>query len=105
MDENEITGSGGSSIEMWLSGGEDERAQVTLQRRVWEEIREETRLAGADLLVDVADWVAVLEGSVGDRLAKAAAERAAWRVKGLRGVENRIQVSSPIQSYFTPPGL
>ncbi len=94
MGADEVTGSGGSSIELWLSGGEDQLAQVTLQRRVWEELREETLLTGADLLVEVADRVAVLEGSVDHERAKAAAERAAWRVKGLRGVENRIQVRS-----------
>jgi osmotically-inducible protein OsmY len=94
MDSDEITASGGSSIELWLSGGEDELAQVTLQRRVWEELRKETRLAGADLRVEVMDRVAVLEGTVDHHLAKAAAERAAWRVEGLRGVENHIQVRS-----------
>jgi osmotically-inducible protein OsmY len=92
MDSDEITASGGSSIELWLSGGENELAQVTLQRRVWEEIREEVLLTGAELLVEVADRVAVLEGTVDHGLAKAAAERAAWRVEGLRGVENRIEV-------------
>ena len=94
MDADEVTASGGSSIELWLSGGEDELAQVTLQRRVWEEIREEMLLAGAELLVEVADRVAVLEGTVDRHFAKTAAERAAWRVKGLRGVENRILVRS-----------
>ncbi len=96
MDGNEITASGGSSIELWLSGGEDELAQVTLQRRVWEEIREEMLLVDVDLLVEVTGRVAVLEGVVDDHRARAAAERAAWRVEGLRGVENRIHVRSAL---------
>jgi len=109
MGDDEITGSGGSSIELWLSGGEDQLTEVTLQRRVWEELREETLLAGGDLRVEVTDCVAVLEGTVNHHLAKAAAERAAWRVQGLRGVQNRLQVrsqdSSPIHGRFTRTNL
>ena len=93
MDADEITGSGGSSIELWLSGGDEQVAQVTLQRRVWEELRKEQVLAGADILVEVADRVAVLEGTVDHPLAKAAAERAARRVEGLRDVRSCIVVS------------
>ena len=108
MGDDEITGSGGSSIELWLSGGEEHVADVALQGRVWEELREETLLAGADLRVEVTNRVAVLVGRVDHLLATAAAERAAWRVKGLRGVQSRIQVrgvSSPIHSDFTPADL
>jgi osmotically-inducible protein OsmY len=92
MGADEIPASGGSSIELWLSGGDERVAQVTLQRRVWEELRDETLLAGADLRVEVTDRVAVLDGTVDYYLAKAAAERAARRVEGLCGVESRIQV-------------
>ena len=108
MGDDEITGSGGSSIELWLSGGEEQATAVRLQRQVWEELREEATLEGADLRVEVTNRVAVLEGTVDHHLAKAAAERAAWRVKGLRGVQSRIQVrgvSSPIHSDFTPADL
>ena len=92
MGADEITGSGGSSIELWLSDGDERVAQVTLQGRVWDEFREEARLAGADLRVEVTDRVAVLDGTVDHYLAKAAAERAARRVEGLCGVESHIQV-------------
>ncbi len=109
MRADEITGSGGSSIELWLTGGDEQVTEARLQRRVWEELREEAPLAGADLRVEVTDRVAVLEGIVDDYFAKAAAERAARRVEGLRGVESRIQVrrrdSSPIHGHFTPPRL
>lgn len=92
MGADEITDSGGSSIELWLSGGDERVVQVGLQRRVWEELREETLLAGADLRVEVRDRVAMLHGTMDHYLAKAAAERAARRVEGLCGVESRIQV-------------
>ena len=92
MDAEEITASGGSSIELWLSGGDERVAQVKLQQRVWEELRKETRLAGADLRVEVTDRVADLDGAVDHYLAKTAAERAARRVEGLCRVESHIQV-------------
>jgi osmotically-inducible protein OsmY len=92
MDADDITASGGSSIELWLSAGDEQVTQVTLQRRVWEELREETVLAGADLRVELTDRVAVLDGTVDHYLAKAAAERAARRVEGICGVESCIQV-------------
>jgi len=79
MSGDETTASGGSSIELWLSSGDERVAQVTLQRR-------------ADLRVELTDRVAVLDGTVDHYLAKAAAERAARRVEGLCGVESRIQV-------------
>ena len=107
MGADEITGSGGSSIELWLSGGDEQATEVRLQRRVWEELREDVTLAGADLRVEVTDGVAVLDGIVDHYRAKAAAERAARRVEGLCGVESRIQVrsrdSSGIHCDFTHP--
>ena len=107
MGAEEITGSGGSSIELWLSGGAEQATDVRLRERVWEELHEEVRLAGAELRVEVNDRVAVLDGTVDHYLAKAAAERAARRVEGLRGVESRIQVrsqdSSGIHCHFMHP--
>jgi len=93
MSADEITASGGSSIEMWLSSGEEEHvAQMELQQRVWDEFASEALLQDADLRVEVADRVAVLEGTVEQYFVKATAERAARRVEGLRAVESRIQV-------------
>jgi len=92
MSTDEITASGGSSIEMWLSGGEERIAQVALQERVWEELAGEVPLDTIELRVEVADRVAVLDGTVEHYLVKTAAERAARRVEGIRAVDNRIQV-------------
>jgi osmotically-inducible protein OsmY len=92
MSTDEITASGGSSIELWLSGGEDRIADMELQQRVWDEFAAESRLEGADLRVEVADRVATLEGTVEQYFVKATAERAARRVEGIRAVESRIQV-------------
>src|SRR5574341_2265027 len=89
--ETEAAASGGWSIELWLSS-DDRATQAELQRRVWEELRSEALLRSVELRVDVAEDVAVLEGTVDHYLAKAAAERAARRVEGVRGVENRILV-------------
>ena len=104
MSAEEITGSGGSSIEMWLSGEDDQHSEVALQGRVWEELRREPLLVSADLEVEVMDHVAVLSGRVNQQIARTAAERAARRVEGVREVENRIQVrfSSSIHGRFTP---
>jgi len=65
---------------------------MQLQQRVWEEFAAEALLRDADLRVEVADRVAVLEGTVERYFVKATAERAARRVEGLRAVESQIQV-------------
>ncbi len=105
MSADEITTSGGFSIELWLAGGEDQIEQVALQRRVWEELAGEDRLANAGLRVEVVGRVAVLEGTVGQYALKLAAERAARRVAGLAGVENRIGVLPPAASAQTDAEL
>jgi osmotically-inducible protein OsmY len=109
MDADEIPGSGGSSIELWLSGDDQQVTDVRFQREVWDALRGEVALAGADLRVEVTDGVAVLDGTVDHDRAKAAAERAARRVEGLRSVESRIEVrsrdSSLIHGHFTYPSL
>ena len=107
MGADELTGSGGSSIELWLSGASERAVDMELQDRVWEELHAEVRLADAELRVEVNGGVAVLDGTVDRDVAKATAERAARRVKGLRNVESRIQVrsldSSGIHRDFTHP--
>lgn len=94
MGGDEMTGSGGSSIELWLS--DEPATDVRLQGRVWEELHAEQRLEGAELRVEVNEGVAVLDGTVGSDAARAAAERAARRVEGLSSVESHIQVRSEI---------
>ncbi len=107
MSADEMRGSGGSSIELWLSGANEGSADMELQDRVWEELHAEVRLADAELRVEVNAGVAVLDGTVDREAIKATAERAARRVKGLRNVESRIQVrsldSSGIHCDFTHP--
>ena len=93
--DREAMASGGWSIELWLSGADDRATQGELQRRVWEELAWEALLQGAELRVEVADYAAVLEGTAEHYLAKAAAERAARRVEGIRGIDNRIEVRPP----------
>jgi osmotically-inducible protein OsmY len=95
MNADEIAESGGSSIELWLSDGEAHVEEVALQRRVWEELGEDARLATLDLRVEVVAGVAMLDGTVPRPDLRAAVERAARRVKGLRGVENHIAVGAP----------
>jgi osmotically-inducible protein OsmY len=107
MGADEIMGSGGSSIELWLSGDDRQIADVRLQEKVWEQLHEEVTLVGADLQVEVTDGVALLDGTVDHYLAKTTAERATRRVPHLRGVESHIRVrsrgSSPIHDPFTHP--
>ncbi len=107
MGTEEIAGSGGSSIELWLSGGDDQFADVRLQTRIWEELHEDARLEGAELRVEVVDGVAVLDGTVDQVVTKTVAERAARRVEGLRSMESHIQVrshdSSGIHGEFMHP--
>ena len=107
MGAEEIVGSGGSSIELWLSGGDEPSGDVRLQTRIWEELHQEARLEDAELCVEVVDGVAVLDGTVDQAATKTAAERAARRVEGLRSVESHIQVrshdSSGIHYDFTHP--
>lgn len=109
MDADEIAGSGGSSIELWLSASDEQVRDVRLQRRVWEALHEEEPLASADLRVEVTSGVAALDGTVDHYGAKVAVERAARRVEGLTGVESRIEVrsrdSSLIHRRFTHPSL
>jgi len=107
MGADEITGSGGSSIELWLSGGNERAMDMQFQDRIWEELHAEVRLATAELRVEVNGGVAVLDGTVDRDVTRATAERAARRVQGLRNVENHIQVrsldSSGIHYDFTHP--
>ena len=93
--ETETVSSGGSSIELWLADADDRGTQSELQRRVWEEFEWEALLQNVGLRVHVANYVAVLSGTVAHYPAKAAAERVARQVEGIRGVENRIQVRPP----------
>jgi osmotically-inducible protein OsmY len=105
MSTDEITASGGSSIELWLSGGEEHIGQLELQQRVWDEFAGESLLEGADLRVEVADRVAIIEGTVERYFVKATAERAARRVEGVRAVESRIQVQPRASQLQTDADL
>jgi osmotically-inducible protein OsmY len=105
MSAADFSPSGGSSIELWLAGEEEDVAQIELQCRIWEELAAEVPPASADLRVEVANRVAVLEGTADHYLVKAAAERAARRVEGVRAVENRIRVRTPAAHVQTDVDL
>lgn len=92
MNTDEIPESGGSSIELWLSGSEERAAEIALQTGVWDAFRREPLLEDAALEVEVADGVATLQGVVDNARIRVTAARAAERVKGIRRVENRIEV-------------
>lgn len=94
MEAEENT-SGGWSIELYLAGGDERVVHAALQRRVWEELSWEALLQGAELRVEVAERVAVLEGTVEHYPAKAAAGQAARRVEGITDVDNRLVVRAP----------
>lgn len=51
--------------------------------------------APASVGVTAEDGIVTLNGHVGDHAQTAAAERAAWRVKGVRGIVQHIEVSLP----------
>jgi osmotically-inducible protein OsmY len=88
---------GGSGIEVWLSRGEDRTAEAALQRRVWDEIRWEPLLEGADLTVEVGDGgeVVTIRGVVHSYLERIAAERAVSRVPGVKAMRSDLCVYLP----------
>jgi osmotically-inducible protein OsmY len=86
--------SGGYSVEMWRSDGEDDGMTSELQEAVWEELRWEPELEMCSdrLSVYVTDRAVTLAGTVWRYAQKAAAARAARRVRGVAEVQNEILV-------------
>jgi osmotically-inducible protein OsmY len=85
---------GGYSVEMWRTESEDSGMTSELQEEVWEELRWEPELEMCSdrLSVYVTSRAVTLAGTVWRYAQKAAAERAARRVRGVAEVCNEIRV-------------
>lgn len=67
----------------------------TLRQHVIDELEFEPAVHAAEIGVAVEDGVVTLSGHVASFTQKLAAERAVWRVKGVRAVAQEIQVHFP----------
>lgn len=63
-----------------------------LRRLVVDELEYEPSIDAADIGVTAENGVVTLSGHVADYVQKMAAERAAWRVKGVKGIAQEIEV-------------
>ena len=66
-----------------------------LRQLVIDELEYEPSIDAADIGVVAENGVVTLSGHVTDYAQKTAAERAAWRVKGVRGIAQEIEVRLP----------
>lgn len=66
-----------------------------LRQLVIDELEFEPSVDAADIGVSAENGVVTLSGYVTDYVQKTAAERAAWRVKGVKGIAQRIEVRLP----------
>ncbi len=66
-----------------------------LRQLVIDELEYEPRVDAADIGVAAEHGVVTLSGHVADYAQKMAAERAAWRVKGVKGIAQEIEVRLP----------
>lgn len=82
--------SGGMSIEMWLA--ERDGSGSELLRRVWDELARQSGLDTSAVRVAVTGRAVTLSGTVPDRPARIAAERAARRVSEVESVTNELVV-------------
>ncbi|TAM87576.1 BON domain-containing protein [bacterium] len=71
------------------------KAAVDVQHDVIEELAWEPSVDAADVGVAVKDGIVTLSGRVGSYHDKVAAERAALRVAGVRGVANELEIDLP----------
>jgi osmotically-inducible protein OsmY len=72
-----------------------------LQREILDELKWEPSIDPAEIGVAVKDGVATLTGHVDSYAQKLAAERAAKRVRGVRGVAEEIEVRIPMVTQRT----
>jgi osmotically-inducible protein OsmY len=86
---------GGYNVELWRSHEEGPAHDTALQERVWDEIRWEPLLNGADLTVEVGDAVVTIRGVVHSYLERRVAERSAARVAGVKALHSEILVYLP----------
>ncbi len=66
-----------------------------LRQLVIDELEFEPSIDAADIGVSAENGVVTLSGYVTDYVQKTAAERAAWRVKGVKGIAQKIEVRLP----------
>lgn len=66
-----------------------------LRQLVIDELEYEPSIDAADIGVAAENGVVTLSGHVADYVQKMAAERAAWRVKGVKGIAQKIEVRFP----------
>lgn len=66
-----------------------------LRQLVIDELEYEPSVDAADIGVTAEKGVVTLGGHVADYVQKMAAERAAWRVKGVKGIAQKIEVRLP----------
>lgn len=66
-----------------------------LRQLVIDELEYEPSIDAADIGVTAENGVVTLSGHVADYVQKMAAERAAWRVKGVKGIAQKIEVRLP----------
>jgi osmotically-inducible protein OsmY len=66
-----------------------------LRQLVIDELEYEPSIDAADIGVAAENGVVTLSGYVTDYAQKTAAERAAWRVKGVKGIAQKIEVRLP----------
>ena len=66
-----------------------------LRQLVVDELEYEPSVDAADIGVAAENGVVTLSGHVSDYVQKMAAERAAWRVKGVKGIAQKIEVRLP----------
>lgn len=66
-----------------------------LRQLVIDELEYEPSVDAADIGVAAEKGVVTLSGHVADYVQKMAAERAAWRVKGVKGIAQKIEVRLP----------
>jgi osmotically-inducible protein OsmY len=66
-----------------------------LRQLVVDELEYEPSIDAADIGVAAENGVVTLSGHVADYVQKMAAERAAWRVKGVKGIAQKIEVRLP----------
>lgn len=78
-----------------------QRTDAEIQREVLSELAWDARLQPNEIGVAVKDSVVTLTGWVDSLLKKWAAEEAALRVRGVKGVANEIEVRLPIDAERT----
>jgi osmotically-inducible protein OsmY len=83
----------------------DARTDEQIQQDVLAELKWEPRLAPTEIGVAVKDGIVMLSGWVGAYTTKWAAEEAALRVRGVKGVANELEVRLPIAAQRPDPEI